>query len=130
MTVGSDCGDVKVQDVTDLEVFKIAHELTLEIYKITSNFPNEEKFGLSSQMRRASSSVCANLIEGAYRNNTKEFKQFCGIARGSIGELKYFLMLSKDLGYIEIDKYYDLEKKAQIISKMIFGLIKSLEKKQ
>ncbi len=71
-------------------------------------------------MKRAASSVCANLIEGAYRNNTKEFKQFCGI----------FLMLSKDLEYIEIDKYYDLEEKAQIISKMIFGLIKSLEGKQ
>lgn len=68
-------------------------------------------------------------MEGAYRNNSKEFKQFCGIARGSISELRYFLMLSKDLGYIEFNKYNDLIKKAESISKMIFGLIKSLEKK-
>lgn len=120
---------MRVKDVTQLEVFKIAHELALDIYKVTSKFPKEELYNLVSQLRKASSSICANLMEGSYRNSSKEFKQFCGIARGSAGELKYFLMLSKDLGYIENKKAEELINKTNQITKMLYRLIKSLERK-
>ena len=90
--------------VEDLDVFKLAHALTLELYKITASFPVEEKFGLVSQIRRSSSSICANLMEGSHRNNTGEYRQFAGIARGSTGELKYHLLLyqsfSKYISYL------------------------------
>lgn len=119
----------EILDVTQLDVFKMAHELTLDIYRVTDNLPKKEIFGLSSQMKRAAYSICSNLMEGSYRNNTKEFRQFCGIARGSAGELKYFLMLSSDLGYLGKNTASDLISKTDTISKMIYGLIKSLEKK-
>ncbi|WP_245529710.1 four helix bundle protein [Calditerrivibrio nitroreducens] len=126
----SECvGEQKISDPTQLEVYKMAHELTILIYKLTANFPKEELFGLSSQMKRAASSICANLMEGSYRNNTKEFRQFCGIARGSAGELKYFLILSSDLGYLDKNIAMGLITKTDTISKMIYGLIKSLERK-
>ncbi len=117
----------KIKDVTEMEVFRLGHELTLEIYKITSTFPKEEVFGIISQMRRSAYSICSNLMEGAYRNSTKEFKQFCGISRGSLGELKYFLLLSKDVGYISEELYKTLFQKIESISKMLFKLIKRLE---
>ncbi|HCW94142.1 MAG TPA: four helix bundle protein [Flexistipes sinusarabici] len=120
---------MQINDVADLKVFKIAHELTLEIYKVTKDFPSEEKFGLISQMRRAASSICANMMEGSYRNNSKEFRQFCGIARGSVGELRYFIILSEGLGYISKDMSTKLIEKTATVSKMIYGLIKSLENK-
>src|SRR3989338_3350576 len=91
--------------VEDLKIFKTSHNLTLDLYKLTKNFPSDEKFGLTSQIRRASSSICANLMEGAYRNNTKEYRQFAGISRGSAGELKYHLLLAKDLDYITKQEY-------------------------
>lgn len=118
-----------INDVTELNVFKYSHELTLEIYKITNDFPAEEKFGITSQIRRAASSICANLIEGSYRNNSKEFRQFSGIARGSVGELHYFIMLTQDLRYINKDLSEKLIEETKTVSKMIYGLIKSLENK-
>lgn len=116
----------KVEKVEDLEVFKKAHSLTLKIYQITKNFPSEEKFGLVSQMRRASYSICANLMEGGYRLNKKEFRQFVGIAKGSIGELKYHLLLSRDLGYLPHSKYNFINEEVEEISRMLNGLAKAL----
>ncbi len=85
----------------ELEVWKKAHNLTLEIYRLTKSFPNDERFGLISQMRRAATSVPANIAEG-YRKRTKKDKlNFYNIAQGSLDELKYYLILSKDLGYTE-----------------------------
>ena len=71
-----------MKSVEDLDVFQLAHELTLKIYRITTDFPKEETFGLISQMRRAASSVGMNLAEGAMRLNSGEYRQFVGIARG------------------------------------------------
>ena len=85
-----------VSSVEDLKVFQDSHALTLALYKITKDFPSDERFGLISQIRRASSSICANMIEGSHRNNKNEYRQFVGIARGSVGELKYHLLLAKD----------------------------------
>ena len=117
---------MNMANVENLEVFKKAHQLTLTLYRITSMFPSDEKFGLTSQTRRASGSICANLIEGSHRNNRAEYRQFSGIARGSAGELKYHILLAKDLGYIDNGEYDELIKEINSITKMLFGLITSL----
>jgi four helix bundle protein len=86
--------------VEDLDVFKLAHDLALKIYKTTATYPEGERFGLISQMRRAAAAICMNLMEGAHRICKNEYKYFISIARWSCGEVKYQLILSKDLGYI------------------------------
>ena len=93
-----------MKTVEELDVFKLAHELTLKVFEITKTFPHEEKFGIVSQMRRAAYSIPMNLMEGSHRLSskefTKEFRQFVGIAKGSTGEIKYQLLLVRDLIYI------------------------------
>lgn len=116
----------KINSVEELAVFQKSHELTLKIYKATAMFPQDEKFGLVSQMRRASSSIAANLMEGSHRISKKEFRQFVSISKGSIGELKCHLMLSKDLDYISENEYSILRNEAEEISKMLNGLIRAL----
>jgi four helix bundle protein len=116
----------KVKSVEELEVFKKGHNLTLDVYKITKKFPAEEKFGLIPQMRRAAASMCTNLMEGSHRLGKKEFRQFVGIAKGSAGELKYHLLLAKDLGYLPENQFATLRSEAEEISKMLNGLAKSL----
>jgi four helix bundle protein len=116
----------KIESVEDLDVFKRAHQLTLKIYKISENFPRDEMYGLISQMKRAAASICANLLEGSYRLNRAEYRQFVGIARGSSGELKYHVMLAKDLGYISADDYASLKIELDEITKMLRGLAASL----
>ena len=116
----------KINSVKDLEVFKKAHYLTLMIYKSTKDFPVDEKLGLISQMRRAAASIGANLMEGSHRLNKKEFRQFVGIAKGSVGELKYHLLLARDLEYLPNDKYTFLGKEAEEISRMLHGLANTL----
>lgn len=119
-----------VNSVEDMEVFKKAHEVVLEVYEITNTFPDVEKFAMVSQMRRAAYSIPSNLMEGGCRLNKKEYRQFAGIAKGSTGELKYFLLLSKDLGYISEEKYLTLRKSAEEVSKMLNGLIRALTERQ
>ena len=117
----------EVQSIEDLQVWQRAHSLTLEIYKITSQFPANEKYALVDQMRRAAASIGANLFEGSYRTGTNEFRYFANIARGSAGEVKYFLLLSRDLGYILDKKFKELDEELNTICKMLYGLIKSLK---
>ena len=95
-------------------------------YKISKKFPAEERFGLTSQIRRAGASICTNLMEGSHRLGRKEFRQFVGIAKGSTGELKYHLLLAKDLEYLPEDQFIVLRSEAEEISKMLNGLAKSL----
>ena len=115
-----------MKSVEELDVFQLAHEITLEIYRLTNNFPDIEKYGLVPQIRRAVASIPMNLMEGSHRLNKKEYRQFVGIAKGSVGELKYQLMLSHDLGYIGEDVYRKLREKAERISKMLTKLAMSL----
>jgi four helix bundle protein len=97
-----------MKSVEDLDVFKLAHQLALKTYSTTKMFPREETFSLVDQMRRAATSVGMNLMEGAMRLGTKEYRQFVGIARGSAGEVCYQLLLAKDLNYISEDTYREL----------------------
>jgi four helix bundle protein len=89
-----------MKSVEDLDVFKLAHHLALKTYSATKVFPREETFSLLDQMRRAATSVGMNLMEGAMRLGSREYRQFVGIARGSAGEVCYQLLLAKDLKYI------------------------------
>ena len=113
----------------DLDVFKNSHKIVLEIYKITNKYPKEEKYRLIDQMVRSAYSIPSNIVEGNSRNTTKEYINYLYISRGSINELKYFLLLSKDLNYINIDEFSRLKESCILIAKQLNGLINSLKKK-
>lgn len=117
------------KSVQDTPVFNASHQLTLEIYRITESFPKTELFGLTSQLRRASSSIPANLAEGFGRKSTKELMQFIYNARGSCQEVHYHLLLTKDLGLISESKYMDVKERYDQVGKQLNGWIKSLRSK-
>lgn len=104
---------------TDLQVWQKAHQLTLIIYKLTSHFPAEEKYGLSSQIRRATVSVASNVAEGFQRSSSKVSSNFYDIADGSLEEVKYQLLLSKDLNYITLEEYNKSLELSEEVSKML-----------
>jgi len=119
--------EYRMKKVEDLDVFKLSHSLALEIFEITKSFPEGEKFGLISQMRRAAYSVPMNLMEGAHRLSSREYRQFVEIARGSAGEMKYQLLLVKDLRTVSEDRYCSLLSKYERVSQMLTKLSKTLE---
>ena len=111
----------------NLNVWKESHAFVIDLHNTLRTFPKNEQFAIVDQMRRASYSVPANIIEGHSKNSNKDFTRFLYISRGSLEELRYFLLLSRDLTYIDNKKYQYLEQKAQTISKMLNGLINSLK---
>lgn len=118
----------KVRSVYDLEVFKLAHGLVLEIYKQTKQFPKEELFGLSSQTRRASVSIGANLSEGANKGSRADFRRYVNNAKGSAGELIYHLLVAKDLKYLPDDDYQRLSGEYKKVIRMLEKLSQSLKR--
>ena len=114
-------------DHKDLDVWKKSIELVTEIYSITANFPNEEKYGIVSQIRRAAISVPSNIAEGCARFSNKENLRFLDIARGSLAELETQLIISKNLGFIDSD---NLIKKISPIAQMLSGLKRHLKQKE
>jgi len=116
-----------VQDFHDLQVWQKAHEVTLAVYRITSAFPRSEIFGLTRQMRRAASSIGANLAEGCGRGGRAEFAHFCSIAMGSASELEYHLLLARDLKLIKPEDYNDLSPRVIELKRMLTGLRKKLK---
>jgi len=110
-----------------LDVWRKSMDFVVNVYRITSNFPKSEKYGLTSQMRRASVSIPSNLAEGAARKGNKEFMHFLNIAQGSISELDTQLELAYRLGYINKEEYSSLINRATEISKMLYGLSRSLK---
>ena len=115
-----------METVEELDVFKLSHQLALEIYEITKDFPEYEKFGLVSQMRRSAYSIPMNLLEGSHRLGKKEYRQFVGIAKGSAGEMKYQLLLARDLKYLSNGQYLDFIGKYERVSQMLTKLAQSL----
>jgi four helix bundle protein len=113
----------------ELEVWKKSHELVLRIYQLISKFPNSERYALSDQLKRAACSVPANIVEGHSRKTSKEFIQYLYQARGSLEEVRYFLLLSKDLNYLTDETFNELEDHSQTISKMLNSLISSIKQK-
>jgi four helix bundle protein len=110
----------------DLEVWKRSIKLVTNVYKETRNFPKEEVYGLTSQIRRSAVSIPSNIAEGAARRSKTEFRQFLYIALGSASELETQFIIAKELFYIEEVVVTQLLEEIKSIEKMIIGLIKSL----
>jgi four helix bundle protein len=115
-----------VKDFHELKVWQKAHELTLSVYRVTAAFPREELYGLTSQLRRASASIAANLAEGCGRSGDAEFARFCSMAMGSASELEYHLLLAKDLKLIKPTDYEELAPRATELKRMLTALIQKL----
>jgi four helix bundle protein len=110
----------------DLAVWQRAMDLAKNIYRATAHFPNEERFGLVNQMRRAAVSIPSNIAEGHARSGAREFQRFVSIALGSVAELETQVILSTDLGYLENQTKEDLLLQLDTVGKMLRGLHKSL----
>ena len=116
----------EIRNFYDLEAWETGHKLVLEIYKITQEFPKAELYGIVSQLRRAASSVTANIAEGFARYHFKDKVRFYYQARGSVAEVQNFLLLAKDLNYIDLEICKTLGEKANATGKLINGLIRSI----
>jgi four helix bundle protein len=120
---------MRIKSFKDLNIWREAHQLTLEIYKITKEFPKEKVYGLISQLRRAAISIPSNIAEGMGRNSTKELLNFIYNARGSLSEVIYYLILAKDLGYIKDRDFKNLYERYSGLAKGINVLISKLRRK-
>ena len=118
-----------LKNYRELKVWQRSYQLCLEIYKITKRFPIEERYGLTSQIRRAAVSVPSNIAEGYGRKTTPEYIRFLYIAYGSICELETQILLSGDLGYIETGELEILQEGIGEVERMLKALTKSLERK-
>ena len=108
-----------IQSFKEIIAWQKAHELALKVYAVTKSFPCNEEFVLINQMRRCVISVPSNIAEGFARKSLKDSKRFYLIAEGSLEELKYQLLLSKDLGYMDLKKYNKLEIITEEVSKLL-----------
>lgn len=109
-----------------LKVWQKSSDFIIEIYDILLQYPDYERYAMVSQIRRATNSVCANIAEGTGRRTKKDFINFLYVARGSLEEVRSFLLISERLGYINKEELNKLKVNSETISKMLNGLIKSL----
>lgn len=117
-----------MQDYRNLKVWEKAHNLTLSVYKVTATFPKEEIYSLTSQMRRSTISIPANIAEGAGRNTKLDFAQFLNIALGSLNESLYYILLAKDLNYISDVDYDKMNEDANELKAMLISFIHVIRK--
>jgi len=119
-----------VRDFKKLAVWQKAHGLVLEVYRESQRFPAEERFGLTSQLRRSVASVPANLAEGCGRGSRADYARFVHIAAGSAVETEYHLLLARDLGYLTSAAHTPLDAQIQEIKRMLSGLLTHLTSPQ
>ena len=112
-----------MQGFRRLNVWEKAHELTLEVYRVTARFPKEELYALTSQLKRAASSVAANIAEGCGRGSDADFARFLLIAMGSASELEYHLLLARDLKFLSETDYQRLDTGTTEVKRMLASLI-------
>ena len=117
-----------MQDFRKLRVWEKSHELTLLMYKLTKNFPKEELFGLTSQIRRATSSIPTNIAEGCVKSTQKDFSRYLYIALGSSSESEYLTLLSYELNYLTENDFKKILIDVQEIKKMLTSLILKINK--
>ena len=110
----------------NIKVWEKSHKLTLEVYSATKRFPTEERFGLTSQLRRGAASIPANIAEGCGRNGQAELARFLDISMGSANEVEYHLLLARDLGYLEATKWSELTERTVEIKRMLASFLKTL----
>jgi four helix bundle protein len=115
-----------MQDFRNLEVWKMSHELTLAVYRATKAFPDDERFGLTSQLRRAAVSIPANVAEGCGRGSDADFGRFVQNAMGSSSEIEYEFLLAKDLNYLSAPLYTNLNDDVTRIKRMLASLLRKL----
>jgi len=115
-----------MKDFRELKVWQRSHRLTLAVYRATRPFPKDELYGLTSQLRRASASIPANIAEGCGRNGDSELARFFQIAMGSACELDYHLMLAFDLDLLKETEFKALSKEVTEIQQMLAGFLKKL----
>jgi four helix bundle protein len=111
-----------MKNFRNLKVWEKSHQLTLSAYEATANFPKQEMFGLTSQIRRCASSIPANIAEGCGRRGNAEFHRFLQIAMGSASELEYHLLLSYDLNFLQTEKYTTLNDQVVEVKRMLASL--------
>jgi len=104
-----------------------SYEFVIEVYRLTRQFPSEEKYGIVSQLRRAAVSVSANIVEGRAKPTDKDFLRFLAIAKGSLWECQFFLKLSKDLGYLKTSEYEYLEDLRTQTDFLLFKFMKKIK---
>ena len=108
-----------MRNFRELNVWERSHRLALETYRITRSFPTDERFGLTSQLRRAAASVPANIAEGCGRSTEPDLARFCDIAMGSATETEYHLLLAHDLQYIPTEVYEKADRELDQIKRML-----------
>lgn len=116
-----------MKDFRKLDVWEISHRLTLDIYRVTAQFPKEELYGLTMQMRRSSASIPTNIAEGCGRDGDAELARFMHIASGSASELEYQCLLAHDLGFLNDAEYLQLESQVTRVKRMLTGLAQKLK---
>lgn len=116
-----------MKDFRDLKVWQKSHQLTLDVYRATREFPAMELYGLTSQLRRASASVSANIAEGCGRGGDAEFGRFLQIGMGSACEVEYHILLAKDLGYLSELDHTRLNEQVCEVKRMLTTLIQKLK---
>ncbi len=116
-------------DIWKYDVFTLADQLVLDVYRLTNSFPSEERFGLAAQMRRAAYSIPMNLVEGASRGSTKDFNRFVLVANGSCDEVRYQLHLAFQLGYIDQRAHLELAREYEKVRMMLTKLSASLRRR-
>lgn len=115
-----------MRDYRKYDIWKLGHEITLQIYALTEEFPKEEQFGIISQKRRAAYSIPSNISEGCGRESDAEFKRFLTISRGSASELEYFTVLAKDLGYLSQLTFTKVNDDVNIVKRSLNNLIQKI----
>ncbi|MFS4491742.1 four helix bundle protein [Maribacter sp. 2308TA10-17] len=115
-----------MRDFKKYKVWEQGHAITLDTYKETQSFPKAEEFGLKSQMRRAAYSIPSNIAEGCGRESDAEFRRFLIISQGSASELEYFLILAKDLGYIDDKKYQEMDNEVNKTKRSLNNLVNKI----
>ena len=119
--------EIILRDFRNMKVWEKAHLLTLRVYKATAGFPRAELYGLTSQVRNASSSIPSNIAEGCGRSTEAEFAHFLQISMGSASELEYRLLLSRELQYLDSTNHLELEAQVTEVKRMLASLIRKLK---
>jgi four helix bundle protein len=117
-----------MRDYAKIEAWRLADDLTVALYEPTRSLPREEVYGLTSQLRRASYSVPANIVEGSSRESRKDYLHFLYIARGSLSETQYFIHLARRLGYLSAEEADKLHSQTKQAFGCLHGLIHAVEK--
>jgi len=111
-----------MQKFTELKVWEQAHKAVLEVYRLSSGFPSDERYGITAQLRRAAVSIPTNIAEGSKRKSNAEYARFLNVAEGSLAETQYFIILSRDLGYLTEENAESLTPQLAEVARMLHAL--------